>query len=264
MSKTTRTLHSQPTFENMPVSKLIIEKYYQRKLSVGRVKKIVREFNPHLLKPIRVSVRDGKYYVFDGQHRVSALKILKKTHIMCEVHHGLTFEHEAWLFAHQNDNEIDVSPVWKFHALVQSGDTEATMIQGILNKHGLKVASGGGKNEIRAVKGLFEVYSEYGAETLEKVFHILKKSWGGNNVSIQKGFINGLALFLKNNPDIDIEWLIKNLNKKTAESFKANAEMHKATFKDVVKSYEHEFKSNYEFRRRKDNLSHPQFKANHS
>jgi hypothetical protein len=48
---------------------------YQRTLDVNRVKRIVANFNPNLVNPIKVSLRNGKYYVFDGQHTLAALKM---------------------------------------------------------------------------------------------------------------------------------------------------------------------------------------------
>jgi hypothetical protein len=213
----------------------------------------VKEFNAHLLKPIRVSVRDGKFYVFDGQHRVNAMKILKETHIMCELHHGLTFEDEAWLFAHQNDNEVDVSPIWKFNALVKSGDADAVLMESILSNNKFHVAPGGGNNKIQSVNGLYEVYNLYGAEIFNDVFYILRNSWDGDKASLLKGFICGLALFIKNNPNVDKMWLIKNLSKTSPITLKANAELLKNSFKDISKCYENQFSKIYDYRKRKSN-----------
>lgn len=45
---------------------------YQRKIDEKRVQKIVREFKPSLVNLIKVSFRNERYYIFDGQHRVDA------------------------------------------------------------------------------------------------------------------------------------------------------------------------------------------------
>lgn len=53
---------------------IVIDEDYQRELDQNRVKRIVANFNPDLVNPIKVSYRNGKYYVFDGQHTLAALK----------------------------------------------------------------------------------------------------------------------------------------------------------------------------------------------
>lgn len=54
---------------------IVIDEDYQRELDQNRVKRIVAKFNPDLVNPIKVSYRNGKYYVFDGQHTLAALKM---------------------------------------------------------------------------------------------------------------------------------------------------------------------------------------------
>lgn len=45
---------------------------YQRELNEGRVAKIVASFNELVANEPKVSFRDGRYYIFDGQHTVAA------------------------------------------------------------------------------------------------------------------------------------------------------------------------------------------------
>lgn len=43
---------------------------YQRPVNNRVVNTIVIEYDPRKLDPIKLSYREDKYYVFDGQHRV--------------------------------------------------------------------------------------------------------------------------------------------------------------------------------------------------
>ena len=83
---------------------LISSQKYQRDIDQKEVAYIVSNFNPHKFGIIKVSFRDGKYYVYDGQHRIAAFKVLNGNQdgfVKCEVHYGLTYEDEAKYFAEQ-------------------------------------------------------------------------------------------------------------------------------------------------------------------
>lgn len=51
---------------------------YQRPVNQREVERLVREWDERLLDPITVSFRDGKFFVVDGQHRISALRSVKR------------------------------------------------------------------------------------------------------------------------------------------------------------------------------------------
>ena len=58
---------------------------YQRPVRMEKVSKIVAEFDPLLVNTLKVSLRNGHYYVFDGSHTLEALKIVKgKEHFPVE------------------------------------------------------------------------------------------------------------------------------------------------------------------------------------
>ena len=51
-------------------TRFILKDAYQRPLDEALVRKIVAHWNPDLMNLPKVSHRDGKYYVFDGQHTI--------------------------------------------------------------------------------------------------------------------------------------------------------------------------------------------------
>ena len=65
-------------YKLMNTKMLTVDKSYQRDTDMTRVRSIVREWNPCLVHAVKVSKRDGKYYIFDGQHTVEALKLKNK------------------------------------------------------------------------------------------------------------------------------------------------------------------------------------------
>ena len=82
---------------------------YQRPIDAKRVQRIVDNFDPRVVNPLKVCFRGGRYYVFDGAHTLAALKEVKKFanfSVDCLVFHGLTYEDEAYLFALQRGRRI--------------------------------------------------------------------------------------------------------------------------------------------------------------
>ena len=87
-------------------SKLIYPReLYQRGIQRKRVELIARDFNEYTANEPKVSFRNGRYYVTDGQHTIEA-RILrnggKDLPILCKVYTGLTMQQEALFFAEQN------------------------------------------------------------------------------------------------------------------------------------------------------------------
>ena len=87
-------------------SKLIYPReIYQRGVERKRVELIARDFNEYIVNEPKVSFRNGRYYVMDGQHTIEGCILLnggEDRPILCKVYTGLTMEQEALLFAEQN------------------------------------------------------------------------------------------------------------------------------------------------------------------
>ena len=100
---------------------IVIDEDYQRELDQNRVKRIVANFNPDLVNPIKVSYRNGKYYVFDGQHTLAALKMRnggKDLMVECKIYRGLSEADEAILFSEQNGISRQVATNAKLKSVV--------------------------------------------------------------------------------------------------------------------------------------------------
>lgn len=86
---------------------------YQRELKSERVKRIVKSFDERIANEPKVSFRDGKYYVFDGQHTIDARKVMnggKDLPVLCKVYMGLDEKEEAMLFAKQTGESARLTP----------------------------------------------------------------------------------------------------------------------------------------------------------
>lgn len=192
---------SQPKYRKLPVGTLVVDARYQRELKESRVAKIARTFNPRQLGALEVSDRgDGTFAVFDGQHRLAALRELDLDTAPCLVHSGLTAEQEAELFVRMQDDRKAPSPIERFQARVFSGDEDAMLVDSTAALAGFTIGSSGDAGTfhvIKAVAALERVYKREGIDILSETLHVIHDLWGGDQRSTDGYLIEGLAQFLR-------------------------------------------------------------------
>ena len=91
-------------FELVPIKNLVSNQDYQRTLSMNHVRKAVEEFDLNQINPIKVSRRDGVYYVFNGQHTAEIVAMVsgsRDTPVWCMIYDDLEYVDEADIFANQ-------------------------------------------------------------------------------------------------------------------------------------------------------------------
>ena len=124
-------------------SKLIYPReLYQRGVERKRVELIARDFNEYIVNEPKVSFRNGRYYVMDGQHTIEGCILLnggEDRPILCKVYTGLTMEQEALLFAEQNGHAAPLSAGIKLRAKVVGGDTPSKAFVAATNRVGLSL-----------------------------------------------------------------------------------------------------------------------------
>ena len=83
-------------------SQLIVPRdTYQRGLIPARVAQIANAFDERIANEPKISFRNGRYYVMDGQNTIAARKFLNggnDLQIRCKVYFGMTEREEALLF----------------------------------------------------------------------------------------------------------------------------------------------------------------------
>lgn len=123
-------------------SKMLIypRELYQRGVQRKRVEMIAADFNEYVANEPKVSFRNGKYYVVDGQHTIEG-RILrnggKDLPILCKVYTGLTMEQEALFFAEQNGHSAPLTAGIKLRAKVVGGDAPSKAFLAATNRVGL-------------------------------------------------------------------------------------------------------------------------------
>ena len=190
-------------YKYVNTKEILVDSLYQRDLDQRKVNGIVKRFDWNLVNAPKVSFRDGKYWVFDGQHTIAACKSKrggKDFPIMCKVFYGLARLDEMNLFLQQNGKSSPVSVYAKFRALYQFGDPDITAIAKACENTGLKMEfSGGsrGSNKIVALRTLYRSYKELGPVGLTDTLSIIKEAWNGIPESLNREIISAVTIFYK-------------------------------------------------------------------
>lgn len=180
---------------------LIVNGKAQREIQPWKVKKIVKEFNPLLVNPIKVSFRSGKYYVFDGQHTVAALKEVNggDCTVRCVVYYGLTEADEAELFIQQTGVSTRVSAADKMRVRFNyGGEVERDMVRAA-EMAGVRVDFTGGEavNKCTAVKTLMECYKILDRRAFIDMLATIRATWDGVPGSFSKEVLKGMTKFFE-------------------------------------------------------------------
>lgn len=154
----------------IPASQLVIPREtYQRPFTSNRAKEIAANFDERIANEPKVSYRDGKYFVFDGQHTVAARVMLNGGNdllITCKVYYGMTEKEEALLFAQQTGISAPLSAGSRIRAEIFGDDpiaaaffvaNEAIEIQ-------LDYDHARGLDRIGCIKTAFNAYKRIGEE----------------------------------------------------------------------------------------------------
>lgn len=182
---------------------LVVVEDYQRLLRPHIVKKIVSEYNPNIVNPIKVSSRDGKYYVFDGQHTLRSLVAKNGGDLLvdCKVYYGMTYEDEARLFALQNGESRNVDSASKLRALYEAKDEDVVGFKELVESCGILCSfkkSGSGANRyLVCYKSAFDIYMKYGKEHSLEVLNTVLSIWNGEGESLRKEIVCGMDIFIR-------------------------------------------------------------------
>lgn len=199
---------------NLPVEAICMAKY-QKSLNKTRAAKIAENYNPHRMRPIEVSYRNGRYWCFDGQHRLAAHKMRKMESIPAIVHTNLSYEDEARLFAEQQENVGTVQTHHKWKALVEANDEKTMRLIEIAKKYGFEIGGTiAAKGKIVAIKTIQDITNQIGFEGFGTTLRIISSAWKEEDKAACAEILEGLGLFLKafgNIPAFSEERLIATL-----------------------------------------------------
>lgn len=189
-------------YRQVDSSRIFSDPAYQRPVDYKRVKLIADKFNPDLVNPIKVSERGGKYYVFDGQHTLAALKMRNGNEnlpVDCKIYKGLSQADEAQLFSEQNGISRVVESSAKMKALYIAGDVEIIEMHDAINSAGIKFDFTKNKTDFKiiACSTIFRIFKKTTASEFQEILSLIRESWCGQQDSFNKEILGGMYLFCK-------------------------------------------------------------------
>lgn len=181
---------------------IIPAEFYQRRLKPHRVNKIVATFNELVANEPKVSRRDGRFYVFDGQHTIEARKRLNNgedVNIYCKVYEDLTAEEEALLFAIQTGTSSKPTAGERTRAKIFGRDEDATAFMTATESTGIMLDFTGSRSDehIGCVGTALEEYHRAGEECYVEALSVIKDAWGAAEASLKMYIIKAVVEFVR-------------------------------------------------------------------
>ena len=169
---------------------------YQRMLRMEKVSQIAENFSEYIANEPKVSFRNGRYYVTDGQHTIEIIASesgSRDTPVWCMIYDDLRYKEEAHIFADQQKHVKALSSFETFKAHIEADDPKQKMIEAIVQSYGLTITSTKAKNGISAVSTLERIYDKYGQAVLDTTLRLAIATWEGENNSLSGSILMGIA-----------------------------------------------------------------------
>ena len=189
--------------EDFAVACIYPREIYQRGVERKRVELIARDFNEYIVNEPKVSFRNGRYYVMDGQHTIEGCILLnggEDRPILCKVYTGLTMEQEALLFAEQNGHAAPLSAGIKLRAKVVGGDAPSKAFVAATNRAGLSLNYDSmqlSDYRIGCVGTALKLYDQLGEEIYCEALRHIVEAWEGKPDSFRAAVLRGVMYFVQ-------------------------------------------------------------------
>lgn len=195
----------QPLYKLMEINseRLVIDRnVYQRKQYNDKITQIVTSWDERIANEPKVSLRDGVYHVFDGQHTILAREAMNDNNpvkILCKVYYGLSEKEEALLFAKQTGISSKPSAGERLRANLYGEDEEAKAFCRATEEAGLSVDVKGTrhKKHIACVSTALNAYRVLGKELYVEALSIIAEAWNGKPDSLRYEIVKAITEFVQ-------------------------------------------------------------------
>jgi len=194
---------------SIPISETWTTVYQRQRVNKKRVAYLVTNWDWRVYTPINVCERKnevGKYFVIDGQHRITAAKYLGLTGLPAMISETSGLVEEAKLFRAINGagGSLRTNQYDDWNAAVVAGDANIKAINDIIERHEFKVAWQTGDNTITAVAAVKRLVKKYGLYIFDLTLEIIRAGCNGASAALQGNFLRGMAHFLHTYHDDEI------------------------------------------------------------
>ena len=193
------------TYALIPICELVCSQKYQRELSKKQVRNTADNFDPFQINPVKVSRRDGCYYVINGQHTmeiVARISGSRDTPVWCMIYDEMDYTREATVFAEQMKYVRALTPYDIFVAKIEAGNQDSLMIKTVVETYSLTISNEVKTGNVCAVKTLEDIYERLGVDALSRTLRVCVSTWDGDSRSLTSNMLKGLAMLLAAYDDV--------------------------------------------------------------
>lgn len=168
----------------IPCDLLFVDTYQRRQRD--KIKDIAQNWSDLQVGKLKVSYRDGTFWVFDGYQRLTAARIRGIDRLPCDIYENLSQKDEAMMLANQDENRTPISPYERLHAEASVGVMPGLDIMTICKNQGIQLVSS--RRPAAGCCGnarkLVDIYRHLGREALIWVLDTIRycgwsESYGG-------------------------------------------------------------------------------------
>ena len=186
-------------FEQIAIKYLVSNQDYQRNVSEFHVKRAVENFDPYQVNPVKVSRRDGRNYVFNGQHTIEIIAEVtgsRDTLVWCMVYDDLEYKHEADIFANQQKFVKALKPYEIYVANIEAENPEQLTIKALVESYNMRITPTQCVGGICAISTLEYIFKNYGYHVLDNTLRLCIATWEGDVKSFSSNILKGIAKLL--------------------------------------------------------------------
>ncbi len=202
---------SKQTRRVLPLSALKIHRTIQRHFDKRHAKHIQDNFNPDAVGELRAVQNDSGFYVWDGQHRLAAMRALfgEDATISVLITPDITVP-EAAAVQRQFNKTKRWNAIDQYKIAFLSGEKWAVCVKKKLAHFDLKIGNSPTNGFVAAVAALQRVYERCGPEILMETIQTIYDAWGDDYSAYHANIIRGVSVLI-NRYDADSGHLSKKL-----------------------------------------------------
>lgn len=180
------------------VAEITIDSVYQRDLENTFIDEHFRDgWKEHLAQVLTLSLRGGRLFCIDGQHRLAGARQCGVVQVWAYVMEGLTQQEEADLFT-QFQLKRRALKIWELFKADTAAQKKAALdISRAVHRSGFRIDRNNGVGIITAIGALTSIYKLGGEELLADTLTLIHRLWTLDDAMALRGQIMyGLAIFL--------------------------------------------------------------------
>ncbi len=180
--------------------KLLVDHAYQRsEVSEPKVLRIASEWSWMACGVILVARRDGRLYVYAGQHRVlAAMRRSDITKMPCMVFDVVEAKQEAIAFLREGANRKPLTAADKFKAAVMAEDEASVFVSQLIESAGRVASTTTGPGTVRCV-ALLQHHAKNNSDDLKRLWPLVVEVCKGN--PLHERILDGLMYIELRMPD---------------------------------------------------------------